>query len=264
MKISIVTPVFNDVRLARALDSIFAQRHRHELETIVIDAGSTDDTRQVLEAYRDRISVLVSEPDDGIYDGMNKGLRLATGDVVGILNADDQYSDPLVLRDVMEAFAHPGPHVDACYGDIFYSNADGRVVRRWKSGGCARWKWYFGWMPPHPAFFVRKRVYEQYGMLDLRYPIAADYELMLRLLLKNGISVRYLNRTMVNMAPGGTSTASVKNIIKANLEVSRAWRNNRLRGGHLVPILKPARKIFQLGPLLGEFAAGKPDAGKPL
>ena len=263
MKISIVTPVFNDVRLARALDSIFAQQHRHELETIVIDAGSTDGTREVLDAYRSRISVLISEPDDGIYDGMNKGIGLATGDVVGILNADDQYSDSLVLRDVMEAFEHPGPGrgIDACYGDMFYSNADGKVVRRWRSGGCAKWKWYFGWMPPHPAFFVRKRVYEQYGTLDLRYPIAADYELMLRLLLKNGISVRYLNRIMVNMAPGGTSTASVKNIIKGNLEVSRAWRNNRLRGGHLVPILKPARKIFQLAPL-GAFAARRPDAEK--
>lgn len=248
MKISIVTPVFNDVRVARALDSILAQQHPHDLETIVIDAGSTDDTRQILAAYRDRISILVSEPDKGIYDGMNKGISLAAGDVVGILNADDQYSDPLVIRDVMEAFSQAD--TAACYGNLFYTNAAGKVVRYWKSGEYSRRKWYFGWMPAHPTFFVRKRVYERHGMLDLRYPIAADYELMLRLLFKNEISVQYLNRAMVNMASGGNSNASLANIIQANREVAQAWRINNLRGGFLVPFLKPGRKVFQFIPPL--------------
>ena len=105
MKVSITIPVFNDVRVGRALDSILSQQHEHELELLVVDAGSTDGTLEVLERYRKRIAVLVSEPDKGIYDGMNKGIGLATGDVVGILNADDRYSDPLVLRDVMDAFS---------------------------------------------------------------------------------------------------------------------------------------------------------------
>ena len=244
MKISIVTPVFNDVRVARALDSIFAQQHEHELETVVVDAASTDGTRDVLEGYRDRISLLISEPDQGIYDGMNKGIRRASGDVVGILNADDRYCDPLVIRDVMDAFR--SDDVDACYGDLVYRNEAGRVVRYWKAGEYRRSSWNFGWMPPHPTFFVRRRVYEQHGMFDLDYPIAADYELMLRLLHKRRVGVKYLPRPVTDMAPGGNSTKSLVNIIKANLEVARAGRKNGLRCGFLVPVLKPARKIFQL------------------
>ena len=196
MNISIVLPVFNDVRVGRALDSVLSQQHGHELEVIVIDAGSTDGTLEVLESYRKSIAVLVSEPDRGIYDGMNKGIRLATGDVVGILNADDRYSDPLVLRDVMDAFTRED--VDACYGDLVYTNEAGKVVRYWKSGDSRRWR--IGWMPPHPTFFVRRRVYERYGVFNLRYPISADYELMLRLMLKHWIKVKYLNRVLVNIA----------------------------------------------------------------
>ena len=245
MKISIVTPVFNDVRVGRALDSILSQQHGHELETVVIDAGSSDGTLDVVERYRDRLSVMISEPDKGIYDGMNKGIKNATGDVIGILNADDRYYDQFVLRDVMDAFKAE-EDLDACYGDLTYYNEAGKLVRYWQAGEFRRASWYFGWMPPHTTFFVRRRVYELHGVFDLDYRIAADYELMLRLLFKYRISVKYLRRTVVNMAPGGTSNASVGNILKANLEVARAWRNNGLRGGLLVPVLKPARNVFQL------------------
>ena len=247
MKISVVTPVFNDIRVGRALDSVLAQQHEHELEMIVIDACSTDGTLKLLEQYRSRVTVIVSEPDRGIYDGMNKGISLATGDVVGILNADDQYSDHLVIRDVLETLSND--ETNTCYGDMTYTSESGSVVRYWKSGVHSRWKWYFGWMPPHPTFFVRRHIYERFGTFDLKYPIAADYELMLRLLFKNDVSVKYLGRSIVNMAPGGKSGSSLSNIAKANLEVVAAWRNNNLRGGHLVPFLKPARKLLQLAPL---------------
>ena len=242
MKISITIPVFNDMRVGRALDSILSQQHEHELELLVVDAGSTDGTLEVLERYRKRIAVLVSEPDKGIYDGMNKGIGLATGDVVGILNADDRYSDTLVLRDVMDAFRRED--VDACYGDLVYTNEDGKMVRYWKGGD--RRNWRLGWMPPHPTFFARRGIYEQYGTFDLRYPISADYELMLRLMLKHRIEVKYLDRVLANMAPGGNSGGSLSTVVKANLEVARAWRNNGLRGGVLAPVLKPTRKIFQV------------------
>ncbi len=245
MKISIVTPVFNDVRVGRALESVLSQQHKHELEIIVVDAGSTNGTLAVLERYRDRIAVLISEPDEGIYDGMNKGIGRATGEVVGILNADDCYRDPLVIRDVAHAFA-ADQAVDACYGDIVYINEAGKLVRSWKAGKHHLAGWYSGWMPPHPSLFVRRRVYERYGVFDLRYPIAADYELMLRLLLKHKISVKYLERVVVEMMPGGTSTKSVRNIIKANLEVGRACRRHGLWQMFLVPVLKPFRKLFQL------------------
>lgn len=243
MKISIVTPVYNDPRVSRALDSILSQEYDGELELIVIDGGSARPTLDVLERYRRDIAVLVSEPDRGVYDAMNKGIRLARGDVVGILNADDRYNDPFVLRDVAAALVDPG--VDACFGDLVYVNSRDRVVRYWKSGPYRLVKFYFGWMPPHPTFFVRREVYRRYGAFDLDYPIAADYELLLRLLLKAKISVRYLPRVLVRMSLGGKSNRSVSNIIRANQEVWRAWRKNGLRFGYLVPVLKPGRKVIQ-------------------
>ena len=244
MKISIITPVLNDVRVGRAMESVLAQQHKHELEIIVVDAGSTDGTVEILEHYRNRIAVLISEPDKGIYDGMNKGIHHATGEVIAILNSDDQYSDPLVIRDVVAAFESDAD-IDACYGDLIYTAPSGKVVRYWKSGDSRKIKWHMGWMPPHPTFFARSRVYEQYGVFDLRYPISADYELMLRLMLKHRIRTRYLSRIMTNMAPGGISNRSPADVIKANIDAMGAWKNNGLRGGLLVPLLKPARKIFQ-------------------
>lgn len=247
MKVSIVTPVFNFPQVGRALDSVFRQQlapeHGHELETVVIDAGSTDGTLEALEPYRPRLDVLISEPDRGIFDGMNKGIQHATGEVVGILNSDDQYSDPFVLRDVLAEFQRPETAV--CYGDIVYVDDAGRVTRYWKSGRNRRLKWHFGWMPPHPAFFVRRRVYEEYGLFNPEFRIAGDYELELRLLCKHRVEAAYLERVLVHMAAGGTANKSVGNVIKGNLEVGRAWRLNRLSGGQLVPFLKPSRKSMQ-------------------
>ena len=248
MKISVVLPVFNDVRVGRAVDSILSQQHDHDLELVVVDAASTDGTMAVLERYRDHISVLISEPDDGIFDGINKGIGKTTGaphDVVHFLSADDQYSDRFVIRDVMDSFvAHK--EIDACYGDQIYKNESGKLVRYWKAGKYRRSKLYLGWLPPHMTLFVRKRVYERYGMFDLQYPIAADQDFMLRLFFKHGIDANYLQRVLVNMAPGGNSTKSVSNIVRANIEVARSLRNHRLWCGFLVPLLKPARKIRQL------------------
>lgn len=246
MKISVVVPVFNEKRVGRALESVLAQQHDHQLELIVVDAGSTDGTLDILESYRERLSVLVSEPDAGIYDGFNKGVRLSSGgadDIVHILGADDQYNDPLVLRDVLDAFA--GGDIDACYGDMVYPNAAGKVVRYWKSGPYRRRRLYYGWMPPHQAFFVRKGVYERCGLFDLRYKISADYDFMLRLLFQHDIRIGYLDRVLVKMAPGGASGRSALAILKANLEVARICRRNGMRGGFLVPVLKPSRKLWQ-------------------
>lgn len=246
MKISVVVPVFNEKRVGRALESVLMQQHDHQLELIVVDAGSTDGTLDILESYRERLSVLVSEPDAGIYDGFNKGVGLSSGgadDIVHILGADDQYNDPLVLRDVLDAFA--GGDIDACYGDMVYPNASGKVVRYWKAGPYRRRRLYYGWMPPHQAFFVRKGVYERCGRFDLRYKISADYDFMLRLLFRYEIRMRYLDRVLVKMAPGGASGKSALAILKANLEVARICRNNGMRGGFLVPALKPARKLVQ-------------------
>ena len=243
MKISIITPVYNDPRVSKALDSILCQEYEGEIELIVIDGGSDTPTLDILQKYQDRISVFVSEPDNGVYDAMNKGIKFATGDIIGILNADDRYCNPFVLRDVANAFKDS--QTDACYGDLVYIDHQDRIVRYWKSGQCRLWKFYFGWMPPHPTFFVRKQLYEKCGIFDLRYPIAADYELMLRFILKYRISVKYIPRVLVKMSIGGKSNRSLSNVVKANIEVWQAWKNNDLSFGYLVPLLKPAQKVVQ-------------------
>lgn len=213
------------------------------LEILVIDGGSTNGTVDIINDYREAIDVLIREPDEGLYDAMNKGIDRANGEVVGILNADDRYAHDQVIQQVIDTLESNG--VDTCYGDLVYIDNKDAVVRHWTGGSYHPWKFYLGWMPPHPTFFVRRSVYEDYGGFDLDYPIAADYELMLRLLFKQGISTTYIGDVLVRMATGGRSTDSLSSIIQANQEVVRAWRDNDLSGGWVVPILKPLRKIPQ-------------------
>lgn len=243
MRISIVTPVYNDPRIRRALDSIAAQHDAGDVETIVIDGGSSSPTQEILRSRGDDIDVLVSEPDAGIYDAMNKGVARATGDIVGVLNADDAFADSFVLRDVRNAFQDPG--VGVTYGDVLLLDAQGSPVRYWRAGSPARWKIYFGWMPPHPGSFVRRQLYERHGPFRLDLPIAADYEHQLRLLLGARIKPHYIPRVLVHFALGGQSSGTWRKVIQGNTEVRRAWRINRLRGGLLAPVLKPAQKLPQ-------------------
>lgn len=243
MEISTITPVYNEPRLRSTLQSILSQRDVEAVETIVVDGGSTDETVGIIDDFRDVIDVLIREPDDGVYDAMNKGIRRASGDVVGILNADDRYQHEFVLSDVEEELRNGD--VDACYGDLVYVDEQDEPVRYWKSGHYRPYRFRLGWMPPHPTFFARRQVYEENDLFDLDFTIAADYELMLRLLFKEGITVTYLDEVLVRMATGGKSNESVTNVVRANMEVYQAWRRNRLRGGFLVPVVKPLRKIVQ-------------------
>ncbi len=259
-KVSMVTTVYNDVRVARALDSIFAQRYAGEIESVVVDADSTDGTKNVLARYAPRLAVCISEPDDGLYHGMNKGIALATGDIVGILNSDDRLADADVLATVAAAFERH-PDVDICYGDIVYRRDDDSFGRYWRSGRSSRLKWRLGWRPPHPAFFVRRSVYERYGAFVPDLPIAADYELQLRLLMLHGLRYTYIDRVLAHMAPGGIAQRSLRNILQANLECASAWRRHRLRGGLLVPVLKPARSLWQS--LQREPSAGEREGPAP-
>lgn len=229
MKLSIVTAVFNGKgTIADALGSLFAQTHP-AIESIVIDGGSTDGTLDILRAQQDRLSVLVSEPDRGIYDALNKGIRLATGDVVGFLHSDDLLAAPDTLLRVAEAFADPG--VDAVYGDLLYVRkaSSERVVRYWRAGTFSRGKLAWGWMPPHPALYLRRQVYEHFGLFDTSYRITADYDFILRA-LGSGIRVEYLPEVLVKMRVGGTSNRSVANIMRKSYEDLRALRHNRIGG----------------------------------
>ena len=237
-------PVLNDIRVGRALDSILSQKLDFTLELIVIDGGSNQSTLDEIELRKDRIDKFISEPDGGIYNAMNKGVALATGRIVGILNADDRYADTGVFERVVPAFDDDS--VGACYSDMIYVDDDGKSSRRWKAGGSARYKWRLGWMPPHPTFFVRRELYKLHGSFKEVLSISADYEFMLRLAIKHNVKYEYIPTVTVHMTPGGNSARGFRTILRANLEVRRAWRMNGLRWGALVPLLKPARKLFQI------------------
>lgn len=255
VKLSIITVVRDNPQVGEALDSILAQRFDGELELIVIDGASTDGTPAVLERYRPRLAALVSEPDEGLYHAMNKGLALATGDVVGTLNSDDLYAGDDVLQAVAEAF---GEGVDAVYGDLVYVRPEdpGRVVRTWRSRPYRPGLFERGWMPPHPAFFARRAVYERHGGFDTAYRIAADFELLLRLLAKAEVSSRHLPKVLVRMRTGGVSNRGPAAILRANLE---CWRACRAHGLRVPPWFIPGKILGKLPQL---FAA-PPDLPPP-
>jgi glycosyltransferase involved in cell wall biosynthesis len=230
VKISVITAVFNNRdTVAQALDSALAQTHP-DVELIVIDGGSTDGTLAVLQRYADRLAVLVSEPDRGIYDALNKGISRASGEVVGFLHSDDLFADVAVLSRIATAFADPA--VDAAYGDLLYVRKDdpGRVVRTWRSAAFSATRLARGWMPAHPTFYVRRAVYEALGGYDTRYRIAADYDCMLRFLGKGGIRAAYIPEVLVKMRVGGASNRSLKNILQKSREDYQALRVNGVGG----------------------------------
>ncbi len=245
MKISIITPVFNRADTVEdCIRSVLNQRY-NDIEYIIVDGGSTDGTLEVINKYRERISKIISEPDNGIYDAMNKGIKNSTGDVIGFLNSDDIYADENVISDVMKIFKNK--NVDSVYGDLVYVDKydTSKIIRMWKSGEYKKGSFKKGWMPPHPTFFVKREVYEKFGCFNLNFKIAADYELMLRFLEKNNISTFYLDRVLVKMRWGGNSNRNLYQILKANLECYRAFKHNGIKVSPFIVFYKPISKIKQ-------------------
>lgn len=229
MKISIVTVCHNAVStIEECLQSVAGQSYR-DVEHIVIDGASTDGTMDIIEKYRDQLAIVVSEPDKGIYDAMNKGINHATGDVIGTLNADDWYADTGVLERVAGAFTSDDD-LDAVYGDLVYVAKDDptRIIRYWKSRPYEDGLFEYGWMPAHPTFFARRSVYQRYGLFDLDFKIQSDFELTMRFMAVNNIATRYLPGVMVRMRMGGVTNSSVRNVIDGNLEAYRACKKNGL------------------------------------
>ncbi len=229
-RISVVTAVYNNREtIAAALDSALGQAGA-ELELIVIDGGSTDGTLDILKSYANRLDVLVSEPDCGIYDALNKGIRLASGDVIGFLHSDDLFADVKALSRVAAAFADA--RVGAVYGDLLYVRKDDpdAVVRSWRAGEFSRRRLAWGWMPPHPTLYVRRSVYERTGGFDTSYRIAADYDYILRLLGREDVGVRYIPDVLVKMRTGGASNRTLHNILRKSAEDWRALRRNQVGG----------------------------------
>lgn len=244
MKISIITVTYNSAAtLGDTLTCIQSQDHP-DIEHVLVDGGSTDGTQRIIGDFP-HVANWISEKDQGLYDAMNKGIRMATGDVIGILNSDDIYTGPSVVSAMAGAFAEPG--VMAAYADLQYVRADdtGRIIRTWKAGGFRKKNLYYGWMPPHPTFFVRKEVYDRVGLFDTRLRSAADYELMLRILLRYDIPARYVPGVIVKMRAGGTSNATLWNRLRANKEDRLAWKLNNLRPYFFTLYMKPLRKISQ-------------------
>ncbi|MBX3256515.1 MAG: glycosyltransferase [Chitinophagaceae bacterium] len=244
MKLSIITATYNSAAtLYDTLDCV-SQQDYTSIEHIIIDGGSTDNTLDIIRGFT-HIAKVVSEKDNGIYDAMNKGIQLATGDVIGILNSDDVYASNDVLSLIAKEFADPA--ILALYADLEFVSRDdlNNVVRKWKAGTYSKKSFYFGWMPPHPTFFVRKEVYEKVGLFNPDLGSAADYELMLRILLKHSTPAKYINRVIIKMRIGGVSTGSLANRLKANQKDRLAWKVNGLHPYFFTLYLKPVRKLGQ-------------------
>jgi glycosyltransferase len=245
LKISVITATYNSASTIESSLLSFINQDYENKELIIIDGGSTDETLSIIEKYKSAVTTIISEKDNGIYDALNKGISLATGDVIAILHSDDFYIHNHVLSKVIETFI--AYKSDSVYGNLIYVDRidTNRIIRKWISGNYIHGKFIQGWMPPHPAFFVKKECYNRYGKFNLSLRSSADYELMLRFLHKHKISTAYLNEFLVKMRIGGQSNVSLKNRIKANREDKLAWELNDLKPAFYTLFFKPLRKLIQ-------------------
>ena len=244
MKISLITVTYNSSStLPDTLKSVLNQTYS-DIEYIIVDGASKDNTVSIVKEYEPLFQgrmKWISEPDKGLYDAMNKGIRMATGDVVGILNSDDLFMDDKVLEDVAAAF---DGQTDAVFGNLYFVNQEdvNQIARVWKGSPYKSFK--SGWHPAHPTFYVRREIYEKYGVFDTTFDVSADFELMLRLIEKHGIRTKYLDRYMVRMRMGGESTGSIKNIVRGNKNIFRAFRKNGIKISPLYPVYRLLPKVI--------------------
>lgn len=244
MKISIITACYNSAATIGDTLASVAMQDYPNIEHIIIDGSSSDNTLDIVNRFPHVVKV-VSERDNGIYDAMNKGIAVATGDVVGILNSDDVYTSGNVLSTVMKEFENTS--IDAVYADLQYVQFHdlNKVTRTWHSGNFSKKKFYYGWMPPHPTFFVRRSVYRNIGTFNCKLRSAADYEFMLRVLVKNNHNASYIPEVLVKMRTGGMSNATLAHRFRANREDREAWRLNEIRPYFFTIPFKPLRKVLQ-------------------
>jgi len=254
MKLSIITVSYNSASTIKdTIDSVLNQTY-DDIEYIIVDGVSTDETVEIVDCYGDKISKFISEPDNGIYDAMNKGIKLATGDVIGILNSDDFYIDEFVLEKVVREFNKS--KVDSVYADLVYvkPNSLNKIVRYYDSSRFKLEKFAYGWMPAHPTFFVKKEVYDKYGDFKTDYKIGADFDIMVRFLCNYGISYSYLNEPIVKMRKGGVST-SFSSIWINSLEQIRACKENGIKTNIFKILMKYPSKLMGRITLCGTCAS---------
>ena len=229
-KITIITVCFNSEKhIHTALESVLAQTY-HDIEYVIVDGNSSDNTLNIIKQYEPLFNGRMKwthEPDKGLYDAMNKGIRMATGDVIGILNSDDLYCSPQSIEKVMNVF-NQNNSLDAVFANLFYvsQNNTSHIVRKWITGKQASFK--SGWHPGHTALFLKKKVYDDYGLYNIDFKLVADFELMLRVFDKYKIKAFYLQEYLIKMRLGGVTNKSLKNIYKQNIECVRAFSHNGL------------------------------------
>jgi glycosyltransferase involved in cell wall biosynthesis len=239
--LALVTVCFNSESTIReTLDSVRNQIMKPD-EYIIIDGGSKDATLEIIKEYSDIVTKIVSEPDEGIYDAMNKGVKLAKADIIGLLNSDDTYIDAYVLHRVKSCFLR---EVSIFCGGVNYVDSAGKIRREWQLE-TENINIQQGWHPPHPAFFATKRLYDELGHYDLNYPIAADFDLMIRFILSNSSRTVLYRYPIVDMKLGGESNASFKNILKGNKEIRQSLRSNGLKGGYIYTLRRLLSKLKQ-------------------
>ena len=245
MKVSIITVTLNSEKyLADCISSVERQNHK-DIEHIIIDGKSTDGTLRIIRKNAQHISYWVSETDRGMYDAINKGLKAATGDIVGILNSDDMFASADSVRSIVDCFETTD--TDSVYGDLVYVDAGNpqKVIRYWKGLSYKRSRFRYGWMPAHPTFYMRRGLIEKYGLYENHYYTAADYEFMARYLFMHKISSRYVDAMLVKMRCGGISNITLKSRFRANRRDFLAMKRNRIPFSFAVSILKPLIKIPQ-------------------
>jgi len=244
MKISIITAVYNSKNTIReAIESVLSQNYTN-IEYIIIDGASTDGTLEIIKEYEDKITKICSKPDRGIYDGLNKGVSLASGDIIGFLHADDLYENCEVIEKVITAFK--SEQADAVYGDLVYVNKKNtnKILRYWISGEFSLLKLKYGWMPPHPTFFLKRKLYETCGLYDINFKISADYDFILRVLTNSKYKIYYLHEILYRMRIGGASNQSLSSILQKTKEDFKAIQRNKI-GATNTLIMKNLSKIPQ-------------------
>jgi len=246
MKISIITVVFNNAAtIAQAIDSVLSQDYK-DIEYIVVDGKSTDGTTEIISQYGNKIDRFVSEKDKGIYDAMNKGIRMATGDVVGILNADDFFYSNNTISAIAAAF-DTDSKLEATIGDIVFISDDDhdKILRHYSAKKWRPSQFAWGYMPPHPSFFCKRELYERLGYHQIDYKIAADYELLIRFLLVNKVRFKYIPIITTKMRMGGASTRNLNSIITLNREIKRGCEENKVYTNYLMIYSKYFFKPFE-------------------
>lgn len=246
MKVSIITVTYNSEKsLQRSIDSVVSQDYR-DIEHIIIDGGSTDNTVSIIKNNKEHISTYISEKDSGIYQALNKGIRLATGDIVGILNSDDVFADTNIISKVVGNFNNNSS--DVVYGNLLYVTknlSENKTIRYWKSNPYNPKYLIFGWMPPHPTMFCKKEIFETYGYYNESLQISSDYDFILRIFKEPMLKKSYIPEVMVKMTAGGKSNGTLKNICRKSHEDLRAIRENKI-GGIYTLFFKNVRKLKQL------------------